>query len=94
MTVGAHCGADVKIHYIEIDALHNQHLSQQEPFRRSRMTSWQPAVSCGMLAADGSTITGTLRSAGSTTTVRGGTPIIQQAECMHGACRVYDSFLA
>jgi hypothetical protein len=35
MTVGTHHGADVKIHYVEIDGLHNQHLSQREPFRQS-----------------------------------------------------------
>jgi hypothetical protein len=36
MIVDVHYEIGVKIHYIEIDDLHDQHLSKQEPFR------WHP----------------------------------------------------
>jgi hypothetical protein len=32
MTVGANHGVGVKIYYIEINGLHDQYLSQREPF--------------------------------------------------------------
>jgi hypothetical protein len=58
-------GQVVKIHYVEINALHNQHLSQGEPFRQSTTGDGTLAVGGVTLALDDGTLTisgGTLTS--------------------------------
>jgi hypothetical protein len=56
-TVGTHRGAGVKIHYVEINDLHDQYLSQWEPFRQSAAASRRSAIGDGTLTVDGDTST-------------------------------------
>jgi hypothetical protein len=86
MTVDAHHGAGVKIHYIEIDGLHDKYLSQREPFRQSAAASQRPTVGGDTLMVDGNTSTdgsvtstvdaGTSMVDGCTLTVNGYIPMV------------------
>jgi hypothetical protein len=57
MTVGAHRRTGMKIHYVEINGLHDQHLSQREPFWQSVVPSQRPVVGGNTLMVDDDTLT-------------------------------------